>query len=67
MEFGLPSRVRRDKEEENAGIARYMFNHNLRGPKRGSFIAGKGCHNQHIEQLWRDVYNVVLNFSMFVL
>lgn len=42
--FGLPSRVRIDRDGENVGVATFMLEHPKRGLGRKSAITGRSTH-----------------------
>ena len=48
-EFGVPSRVRSDKGDENVLVCQFMIT--VRGTGRASHIAGSSVHDQRIERL----------------
>lgn len=60
--FGLPSRVRSDKGGENVEVAWYMLNHPLRGPDRGSHIAGRPVSTTNVLRGYGGICLWVVHF-----
>ena len=57
QKYHLPSRVCSDQGLENVTVAKHMIEN--RGAERQSMLMGSSTHNQHIERLWRDMYECV--------
>lgn len=54
--YGIPSRLRLNHGGENVGIWRFM--EEVRGPDRGSYIAGRSVHNTRIERDCGETYTL---------
>ncbi len=53
LAYGIPSRVRGDRDGENRDVAILMIL--LRGLHRASYMWGSSTHNTRIERLWVEV------------
>ena len=58
--YGLPTRVRADRGEENVLVADYMLSHPARGTGQGSLLLVKACIIQELKGYGKIFFGVSL-------